>query len=91
MACNECDDGDGGCIYPMYGVGPHVCFYKIEGAVLGESKPIDRDKWPANFIEYDECKQDAHSPACGIYTHCLNCGDGEKNYDIKKEVILPDA
>ncbi len=75
MACEKCDDGEGSSIFPMYGVAPHTCYYKIQGAVIGESVEIAASLWPANF-ELDE-SDDGPGVRCGVYTHCLHCGAGD--------------
>jgi len=67
--CPDCKDSDGNVVYPQYGVGPHKCFYKIEGAVLGDSELLPKDLWPDNFIEDPDCKE------CGVW-FCPTCKEG---------------
>ncbi|GGO89217.1 hypothetical protein GCM10011348_46450 [Marinobacterium nitratireducens] len=69
--CEHCNDGDGNCAYPYYGVAPHECFWKKTGGFnnpLGTSTLLPREEWPENFSE------DPEAPGCGIYTHCTECG-----------------
>jgi len=62
--CNFCDDGDGGCVFPYYGLAPHVHTKPIDGTVFtGEI--------PENFS--------SDGDGLGVYTHCLNCG-GDGTY-----------
>ena len=57
--CDECHDGYGGCVYPYYGLAPHVHTKAIDGTEFtGEV--------PENFSPDGD--------GLGIYTHCLNCG-----------------
>lgn len=81
MSCEYCDDGEGGSIYPHYGVAPHDCFFKI-GKKIGESKLHDQSNFPKNF---DGDKDTINSDGlfeCGIYTHCLECGSGFEEVDL---------
>lgn len=61
--CGKCDDGS----YPVYGVGPHRCFYKIPGAIIGESEVID--DLPDNYVEDKDC------PGLGVW-YCPECKEG---------------
>ena len=63
--CEYCDNGDGNCIFPQYGVAPHtlMCDGVSVGSVLD-----DKETWPENF------KADPDAPMQGTYTHCLECG-----------------
>jgi hypothetical protein len=70
MACEMCTGPDGEPCFPQYGVGPHTCFYKIPGAVIGQSQPLPQEQWPDNYIEDPEC------PGMGTY-FCPYCGDGK--------------
>lgn len=70
MPCEMCLDPDGEPGYPQYGVGPHICFHMIPGAVIGQSKPLPPDQWPANY------REDPESPGMGVYW-CPNCGHGK--------------
>jgi hypothetical protein len=81
MTCELCDDGDGLCVFPYYGVAPHTCFFKIEGAVPGQSVEAPESEWPANFVLDPEAGQFTGYPRCGTYTHCLACGDGVRVAD----------
>lgn len=64
-SCPDCNDGDGGCIYPWYGVAPHR---HADGPIIDSTRIEPKAKWPANFVEDDE------EPGLGTYTHCLSCG-----------------
>lgn len=66
--CGNCADGS----YPHYGVGPHICFYKIPGAVIGQSVTIS-DK-PDNYVEDSEC------PGLGVW-YCPECRAGMKGVE----------
>lgn len=72
MTCNYCDDGNGGSIFPIYGVGPHICYYKIKGAKIGQSIPLPKTEWPSNYEEDTSC------PGLGHYW-CPECGEGNFN------------
>jgi hypothetical protein len=70
MTCEHCDDGEGGCGYPYYGLAPHV---HAPGSLIGSTMFLDKTEWPANFTE------DPEWPSQGTYTHCPQCGaPGEK-------------
>lgn len=75
--CPECDDGEGKCVYPYYGVAPHICGYKLGKPVLGHSVEAPREEWPANF-KVDGDPNPGGYPVQGVYTHCLACGRGEQ-------------
>lgn len=62
MTCKLCKDG----AYPHYGVAPHKCFYKIPGAVIGESELLPEAQWPPYFTE------DPQVPGLGVW-ECPNC------------------
>lgn len=49
----------------QYGVGPHVCFYKIPGASIGESQPLPEPEWPENFEPDPDCHGLGVWHACG--------------------------
>lgn len=73
MTCDFCDDGDGGCVYPYYGLAPHS--HKLHrGRIVTITSTRD---FPDNFVVDQE--HPADGPTCGVYTHCLNCGDGKKS------------
>lgn len=65
--CPWCDDGDGNCAYPYYGVAPHT---HAAGPTLGSAELAPREQWPENFEE----DSDPEHKGCGTYTHCLRCG-----------------
>jgi hypothetical protein len=69
--CEQCDDGDGNCAFPYYGVAPHTHALPTPTHPtdwIGSTRPLPRDQWPANFTPDDDSKE------CGTYTHCLHCG-----------------
>jgi hypothetical protein len=66
--CFMCRDGDGGCVYPYYGVAPHLHVPGPDGGFIGSTKLLPREQWPPNFAP------DAEDESCGVYTHCLYCG-----------------
>ena len=65
--CEQCDDGTGRCLFPSYGVAPHI---HSQRPVIGSTVVVSRDQWPANFVE----DSDPEFSGCGTYTHCLACG-----------------
>ena len=77
--CEYCRDGEGGCAFPMYGTGPHVCGWRMGKPAIGHSVTAPREEWPANFEEdpEDPCIPGKY-PGSGVYTHCLHCGAGAK-------------
>ncbi len=60
--------------YPMYGVGPHVCFHQRgPGFGPGQSLSKPRAEFPPNFTPDDECgQQDDGAPVVGVWT-CPGC------------------
>lgn len=79
MSCERCLDPDGISCFPMYGVGPHVCFYKIPGATVGQSRLLPKAAWPSNYME------DPETPGCGTYW-CPDCGHGKpENFQVGAE------
>ena len=71
MTCEYCDDGDGFCIYPYYGVGPHKHVALTSGQLhqyIGTTQMLPKESWPANY------KEDADCPGLGTFTHCLSSG-----------------
>ena len=71
MSCEYCDDGDGGCIYPRYGLAPHIHNTTLTSPT-GMSTHFTGEV-PENF------KPDTDETGCGIYTHCLECGSPTTN------------
>ena len=66
--CDYCDDGDGFCIFPNYGLAPHT---HANGPVIGSTRVLPRELWEANFREDPDC------PMQGTYMRCPNCGRGD--------------
>lgn len=73
--CPECDDGNGGCVYPYYGVAPHKCGWRFGKLVIGHSEELPKEEWPANY-QHDGEPNPGGYPGNGGYTHCLTCGKG---------------
>jgi hypothetical protein len=63
--CEICDDGEGGCMFPYYGVAPHT---HKPGPIIGSTELLD-EPFPEHFVEDPEC------PGLGTYTNCPLCGD----------------
>lgn len=70
--CEFCNDGDGHCIYPYYGVAPHI---HKEGPMIGSTVVKPKSAWPSNF------REDPDVAGLGTFTHCLECGRGEQQED----------
>ena len=68
--CDYCHDGDGGCIYPYYGLAPHNHELSITGGFMGSTVFLNKNTYPENFHEDPECE------GLGTYTNCLKCGNG---------------
>lgn len=60
--CDQCHDGDGGCVFPYYGLAPHIHTKPIGGT---EFLP---EPYPENFSPDGD--------GTGVWTHCLDCGAG---------------
>lgn len=69
MSCEYCTDPSGDVLLPIYGVGPHTCFYKIPGAVIGQSVPLPKSEWPSHYVE------DPDYPGQGMW-YCEHCREG---------------
>lgn len=77
--CEHCHDGHGGTVYPYYGVGPHVCGWRMGKPVVGHSKGLPASEWPDNFQpDPEHGEQDDGKPPLGVWTHCLHCGAGKQ-------------
>lgn len=68
-----CDNPDHDA-YPLYGVAPHKCFYKI-GKKIGQSEILPQSKWPDNFTPDPDIPKDELEKygACGVYTCPGSC------------------
>ena len=74
MPCEHCDDGDGHCVFPYYGIAPHTHALPTPTHPtdwIGSTVTLPRDQWGDNFREDPDC------PGCGTYLRCEKCGDGE--------------
>lgn len=77
MTCETCDDGEGGCVFPYYGVAPHVCGFKRGLPALGSSVQLPEDEWPENFEPDPDAPPGPNGyPGFGVYTNCPICGAG---------------
>ncbi|MCH4245664.1 hypothetical protein [Acinetobacter gerneri] len=61
--CREHEEDGAGCIFPYYGLAPHIHERPIFSTEF-LNKPL-----PANFIPDEDGKGET-----GIYSHCLYCG-----------------
>ena len=78
--CAQCDDGDGNCAYPYYGVAPHTHALPTPTHPtdwIGSTRLLPRDQWPTNF------RPDDDSDECGTYTHCLHCGAPNVKWTVR--------
>lgn len=73
MPCELCDDGDGFCVFPYYGLAPHT---HAEGPVIGSTELLPADQWGDNFREDEDC------PGQGVYMRCPQCGEGEQPAEV---------
>jgi hypothetical protein len=64
--CLQCSDGEGGRLYPYYGVAPHIHAGGDEIGI-GSTQLMPRAMWPRHF------EPDLDDPGCGTYTHCPYC------------------
>ncbi len=71
--CDDCDDGDGGCAYPWYGMAPGVC---ATAEALGS--PVERGL----FIP------DGPEGICGTYARCPTCGHGLTDDELAQIVTI---
>ncbi|WP_295537894.1 hypothetical protein [uncultured Pseudacidovorax sp.] len=72
--CECCDDGEGYCVFPYYGVAPHTHAVSDPGNPLGwigSTRLLPKEQWPENFREDPDC------PGLGVYLRCPECGAGE--------------
>lgn len=76
--CPACDDGEGNCAFPHYGTAPHRCGYLDGKPFVGSSVELPESEWPANFQLDPDSGPPTGYPRAGIWTHCLQCGAGEK-------------
>lgn len=78
--CQDCDDGEGGCIYPHTGLAPHT---HVGQHMIGSTQFLDKSHYPANFSIDPDANGDANG--VGTYTHCLNCGAPNNEVDVDLE------
>lgn len=69
MTCEHCADQDDKCLYPYYGLAPHESFQSSVDRSQIVTRFLNRALWPSNF------KEEGEDANCGVYTHCLECGD----------------
>lgn len=69
-SCEHCDDGDGDCVFPYYGVAPHT--HDTSEGWIGSTRIIPKHQWGDNFREDPEC------PGHGTYLRCPHCWRGEQ-------------
>ena len=70
QCCEHCDDGDGHCVFPYYGVAPHT--HDTSQGWIGSTRLLPSDQWGDNFREDPDCE--GH----GVYLRCEKCGRGEQ-------------
>ncbi len=75
--CDCCNDGDGHCVYPYYGLAPRKHDLSKTGSILGSTVIDNKSEWPEHFAEDWEAK------GCGTYAHCLECNRPNKPFDGK--------
>lgn len=76
--CKMCDDGDGYCVFPYYGIAPHT--HGTTGrntsgdplALIGSTRLLPKDQRGSNF------REDPDSEGHGVYLRCPSCGCGEQ-------------
>lgn len=64
LCCPECDDGDGNCVFPHYGVAPHTHALPTPAHPTdwrGSTQLLPRDQWGGNFREDEDSP--GHLPA----------------------------
>lgn len=71
--CREHEEDGAGCIYPYFGLAPHVHTPQLLGTEL-LNQP-----YPENFSP--------DSDGMGVYTHCLYCGADGSEMDLSEEVV----
>ena len=71
--CDHCDDGQGQCLYPYYGMAPHRHDLSKTGSFIGSTVVDPKDSWPDNFVE------DEPGAGCGVYTKCPVCGSSSED------------
>lgn len=80
MSCKHCTNDDGEVLLPAYGPAPHICYYKMPGAIIGQSIALPREQWPDNFIE------DPEVPGLGVY-FCPSCGKEQQEAFLRGEIL----
>ena len=82
--CDLCDDGDGFCVFPIYGVAPHDCFYML-GTAPGTSREKPESEWPENFVLDPDSGPWTGYPRAGVYTHYPSCGAGLSEFQVNSK------
>jgi hypothetical protein len=80
MSCKHCTNEDGEVLLPAYGPAPHICYYKIPRAIIGQSIVLPHEQWPDNFIE------DPEVPGLGVY-FCHSCGKEQQEAFLRGEIL----
>lgn len=76
MTCEHCNNPETGeyCM-PQYGVGPHICGWRMGKPVIGHSVGMPVSEWPENFVvDIDQWPQ-GNEPTLGVW-FCPHCRDG---------------
>lgn len=78
IPCPECEG------YPMYGVGPHECYWrKGPEFQIGQSTILPESNWPSCFF-LEEGATPAYGNNCGVY-YCPECmNQAPRNADEAK-------
>lgn len=69
--CDYCHDGEGGSVFPDYGLAPHVHDLSND-TFIGSTRFLDASEWPENFEPDPETNN-----RCGTYLYCPHCKAGK--------------
>lgn len=75
MSCEHCKDPDGQLCYPSYGVGPHVCGWRMGKPVIGHSVGLPPCDWPEDFVVDIDQWPTGVEPPVGTW-FCPHCREG---------------
>lgn len=70
MVCKYCDDGEGGSVFPYYGLAPHK-HDMSKGTFIGSTRIEPKSEWPENFEPDPETEGGS-----GTYVYCPICKEG---------------